>query len=114
MSRHACAYWREQHKVGNILNGRIIMTSSDSGLLGNAGQGNYGAAKAALAALAIIVDREMARYGVTANTIAPVARTRMTLEGVPNSMFGGEQEKAQFDPYQSRQCRPGGSVAGQR
>ncbi|MGO9056712.1 MAG: SDR family oxidoreductase [Candidatus Binataceae bacterium] len=106
MSRHACAYWREQHKVGNILNGRIIMTSSDSGLLGNAGQGNYGAAKAALAALAIIVDREMARYGVTANTIAPVARTRMTLEGVPNSMFGGEQEKAQFDPYSPANVAP--------
>ena len=106
MSRHACAYWREQHKVGNILNGRIIMTSSDSGLLGNAGQGNYGAAKAALAALAIIIDREMARYGVTANTIAPVARTRMTLEGVPNSMFGGDQEKAQFDPFSPANVAP--------
>jgi len=107
MSRHACAYWREQHKVGNALNGRIIMTSSDSGLLGNAGQGNYGAAKAALAALAIIIDREMARYGVTANTIAPVARTRMTVEGVPDSMFGGAQEKpAQWDPFSPANVAP--------
>ena len=60
MARHATAYWREQHKAGNLLNGRLINTSSDSGLLGNAGQGNYGTAKAAVAALAIIVDREMA------------------------------------------------------
>src|SRR5207253_10685128 len=77
MARHATAYWREQHKVGNVLNGRLINTSSDSGLLGNAGQGNYGAAKAAVAAMAIIIDREMQRYGVTANAIAPVARTRL-------------------------------------
>ncbi|HKD68437.1 MAG TPA: SDR family oxidoreductase [Candidatus Binataceae bacterium] len=105
MSRHACAYWREQHKVGNILGGRIIMTSSDSGLLGNAGQSNYGAAKAALAAMAIIVDREMARYGVTANTIAPVARTRMTVEGVPSSMFAGE-EKGQWDAYSPANVAP--------
>jgi NAD(P)-dependent dehydrogenase (short-subunit alcohol dehydrogenase family) len=106
MSRHACAYWREQHKAGNNLNGRIIMTSSDSGLLGNAGQGNYGAAKAALAALAIIVDREMARYGVTANTIAPVARTRMTVEGVPDSMFGAAQDKAAWDPFSPANVAP--------
>ncbi len=106
LSRHVCAYWREQHKVGNILNGRIIMTSSDSGLLGNAGQGNYGAAKAAFAALAIIIDREMARYGVTVNTIAPVARTRMTLEGVPNSMFAGTEGKAQWDPFSPANVAP--------
>ena len=63
LARHACAYWREQQKNGNLLNGRLINTSSDSGLLGNAGQGNYGTAKAAVAAFAIIIDREMARYG---------------------------------------------------
>src|ERR1019366_1784066 len=73
LARHACSYWREQHKSGNQLNGRLINTSSDSGLLGNAGQSNYGTAKAAVATFAIIVDREMARYGVTANAIAPVA-----------------------------------------
>jgi NAD(P)-dependent dehydrogenase (short-subunit alcohol dehydrogenase family) len=107
MSRHVCAYWREQHKLGNVLNGRIIMTSSDSGLLGNAGQSNYGAAKAALAAMAIIIDREMARYGVTVNTIAPVARTRMTLEGVPSSMFAGTEKGAQqWDPYSPANVAP--------
>jgi NAD(P)-dependent dehydrogenase (short-subunit alcohol dehydrogenase family) len=106
MSRHASAYWREQHKLGNILNGRIIMTSSDSGLLGNAGQSNYGAAKAALAALAIIADRDMARYGVTVNTIAPVARTRMTLEGVPNSAFAGTEGKSGWDPFSPANVAP--------
>jgi NAD(P)-dependent dehydrogenase (short-subunit alcohol dehydrogenase family) len=106
LSRHVCAYWREQHKVGNILSGRIIMTSSDSGLLGNAGQGNYGAAKAALAALAIIMDRDMGRYGVTVNTIAPVARTRMTIEGVPNSMFSGSEGKKEWDPFSPANVAP--------
>lgn len=85
MARHACAYWREQQKSGNLLNGRLINTSSDSGLLGNAGQGNYGTAKASVATFAIIVDREMSRYGVTANAIAPVARTRLTIDATPQT-----------------------------
>src|ERR1700746_1843722 len=85
MARHATAYWREQQKNGNLLGGRLINTSSDSGLLGNAGQGNYGTAKAAVAAFAIIIDREMARYGCTANAIAPVARTRLTVEATPQT-----------------------------
>jgi NAD(P)-dependent dehydrogenase (short-subunit alcohol dehydrogenase family) len=82
LCRHACAYWREQHKAGNVLNGRIINTSSDSGLLGNAGQGNYGAAKAGIAAMTIIIDKEMSRYGVTANAVAPSAVTRMTVDAL--------------------------------
>src|SRR5579883_2258840 len=106
MARHASAYWREQHKNGNLLNGRIINTTSDSGLLGNAGQSNYGAAKAALAAMAIILDRELYRYGVTANAIAPVARTRMTVEGVPSSMFSGTEGKDQWDPYSPANVAP--------
>ena len=85
LARHATAYWREQHKNGNMLNGRLINTSSDSGLLGNAGQGNYGTAKAAVAAFAVIIDREMSRYGCTANAIAPVARTRLTIEATPQT-----------------------------
>jgi NAD(P)-dependent dehydrogenase (short-subunit alcohol dehydrogenase family) len=85
LARHASSYWREQHKNGNQLNGRLINTSSDSGLLGNAGQSNYGTAKAAVATFAIIVDREMARYGVTANAIAPVARTRLTIDATPQT-----------------------------
>ena len=105
VSRHACSYWREQHKLGNVLNGRVIMTSSDSGLLGNAGQSNYGAAKAALASMAIIVDREMARYGVTANTIAPVARTRMTVEGVADSSFTAAKP-GQWDAFNPANVAP--------
>ena len=85
VARHACAYWREQHKNGNLLNGRLINTSSDSGLLGNAGQSNYGTAKASVAAMAVIIDREMQRYGVTANAIAPVARTRLTIDATPQT-----------------------------
>src|SRR5579863_404006 len=85
LARHACAYWREQHKAGNQLNGRLINTSSDSGLLGNAGQANYGTAKAAVATMAIIMDREMSRYGVCINAIAPVARTRLTIDATPQT-----------------------------
>lgn len=85
MARHTCNYWREQHKAGNMLNGRLINTSSDSGLLGNAGQANYGTAKAAVATMAIIMDREMARYGVTINAIAPLARTRLTIDATPQT-----------------------------
>src|SRR5512144_684434 len=81
-TRHACVYWREQHKAGKQLHGRLINTSSDSGLLGNAGQTNYGAAKAGIAALTVIAAKEMARYGVTANAVAPSAITRMTVDAM--------------------------------
>ncbi|HEX2089748.1 MAG TPA: SDR family oxidoreductase [Actinomycetota bacterium] len=78
VTREACAYWREKAKSGEPVSGRIINTSSTSGLLGNAGQSNYGAAKAGIAAFSSIVAMEMQRYGVTVNAIAPGARTRMT------------------------------------
>jgi NAD(P)-dependent dehydrogenase (short-subunit alcohol dehydrogenase family) len=74
----ACAHWRERSKAGEAVSGRIINTSSTSGILGNAGQSNYGAAKAGIAAFSCIVAMEMQRYGVTVNAIAPGARTRMT------------------------------------
>jgi NAD(P)-dependent dehydrogenase (short-subunit alcohol dehydrogenase family) len=103
VTRHAAAYWREQHKNGNFLNGRIINTTSDSGLLGNPGQANYGAAKAAVAAMAIIVDRELARYGVTANAVAPIARTRMTVDATPQTAAAMAAPAAsdfdRFDPF---------------
>ena len=107
VARHACAYWREQHKAGNVLNGRLINTSSDSGILGNAGQSNYGAAKAAVAAMAVIVDREMSRYGVTANAIAPVARTRLTVDATPQTAAGMAQAKAgEWDPWTPAHVAP--------
>jgi NAD(P)-dependent dehydrogenase (short-subunit alcohol dehydrogenase family) len=76
--RWACAYFREQSKAGTLERGRIISTSSHSGLLGNVGQANYGAAKAGIASMTIIWSMEMERYNVTCNAIAPMARTRMT------------------------------------
>jgi NAD(P)-dependent dehydrogenase (short-subunit alcohol dehydrogenase family) len=107
VSRHATSYWREQHKAGNLLNGRLINTSSDSGLLGNAGQSNYGAAKASVAAMAVIVDREMSRYGVTANAIAPVARTRLTVDATPQTAAGMPQAKAgEWDPFTPAHVAP--------
>ena len=107
LARHACSYWREQHKNGNLLNGRLINTSSDSGILGNAGQSNYGAAKAAVAAMAIIVDREMTRYGVTANAIAPVARTRLTVDATPQTAAGmAKPEAGKFDAFGPQNVAP--------
>jgi NAD(P)-dependent dehydrogenase (short-subunit alcohol dehydrogenase family) len=76
--RWAGSYFREQSKEGNLESGRIINTSSHSGLLGNVGQTNYGAAKAGVASMTIIWSMELARYNVTCNAIAPMARTRMT------------------------------------
>ena len=78
-SRHAAAYWREESKKANApVKARIINTTSTSGLYGNVGQTNYGAAKAGIAAFTIIAARELARYGITVNAISPSAQTRMT------------------------------------
>ncbi|HEX3090373.1 MAG TPA: SDR family oxidoreductase [Ilumatobacteraceae bacterium] len=77
-ARWAAAYWREQAKAGKPVDGRIINTTSVSGIYGNPGQTNYGAAKAGIAAFTNIAALEMARYGVTVNAVAPVALTRMT------------------------------------
>ncbi len=86
----ACAWWKEQGKPG-----RIVCTASTSGLLGNFGQTNYGAAKAGIAAFSTIVAQEMARYGVTCNAIAPAARTRMT-ESAYGEIPGGESTGFDF------------------
>ena len=77
-SRFAAAYWRDRAKSGEPTTGRIINTSSESGLFGNAGQTNYDAAKAGIASMTLAMARELDRYGVTVNAIAPRARTRMT------------------------------------
>jgi NAD(P)-dependent dehydrogenase (short-subunit alcohol dehydrogenase family) len=79
---HAAAYWRQRSKEGHANDARVINTTSSSGLFANAGQGNYGAAKAGIASLTIIGARELDRYGVTVNAIAPTALTRLT-EDVP-------------------------------
>ena len=77
-TRHAAAYWRERSKAGDEVRGRVINTSSPSGVFGNIGQANYGAAKAGIAGFTVIVAQELQRYGVTVNCLAPNARTRMT------------------------------------
>jgi NAD(P)-dependent dehydrogenase (short-subunit alcohol dehydrogenase family) len=79
-TRHAAAYWREQSKAGEEVRGRVINTASPSGVFGNVGQANYGAAKAGIAGFTVIVAQELQRYGVTVNCLAPNARTRMTEE----------------------------------
>jgi NAD(P)-dependent dehydrogenase (short-subunit alcohol dehydrogenase family) len=95
-AHHAAAYWREVNKAtGEPCNARIINTSSVSGIYGNVGQTNYGAAKAGIAAFTIIASRELRRYGVTVNAIAPGALTRMTED------LGGpvtEERKASGNP----------------
>jgi NAD(P)-dependent dehydrogenase (short-subunit alcohol dehydrogenase family) len=77
-TRFAAAYWREQQKAGEPVDARVINTSSGAGLMGSVGQGTYSAAKAGIAALTMVESAELGRYGVTANAIAPAARTRMT------------------------------------
>jgi len=78
-TRWAAAYWREQHKAGNTKPRNLVHTSSTSGLLANPGQANYGAAKSGIATMSQICAKELVRYGVKSNCIAPAARTRLTL-----------------------------------
>jgi NAD(P)-dependent dehydrogenase (short-subunit alcohol dehydrogenase family) len=102
-TRHAAAYWREQSKAGEEVRGRVINTSSPSGVFGNVGQANYGAAKAAIASFTLIAAQELQRYGVTVNCIAPNARTRMTEE-----TFGDlpPPEEGEFDPLDPANMSP--------
>jgi NAD(P)-dependent dehydrogenase (short-subunit alcohol dehydrogenase family) len=90
-TRHAAAHWRALSKSGEEVRARVVNTSSPSGVFGNVGQSNYGAAKAGIAAFTIIAAQELHRYGVTVNCIAPNARTRMTEEtfdlGAPSDGF---------------------------
>jgi NAD(P)-dependent dehydrogenase (short-subunit alcohol dehydrogenase family) len=91
-SRWAASYWRERTKAGETNDARIINTSSPSGIYGNVGQTNYGAAKAGIASFTVITAKELARYGVTVNAIAPAALTRMT-EGLGMGQLPEEQKE---------------------
>ena len=103
MSHFAAIHWRNRAKAGEEVSGRIINTASEAGLFGNAGQANYGAAKAGIAAMTIILGRELERYGVTVNAISPRARTRMT-----EDLFGdmAKAEEGKFDAFAPENVAP--------
>ena len=106
-TRWAANYWREQTKAGKTVNAAIVNTSSTSGLLGNPGQTNYGAAKAGIAAFSNICAQELARYGVRSNAIAPAARTRMT-EATPGlgDIVKAPDDAAKFDVWDPANISP--------
>jgi NAD(P)-dependent dehydrogenase (short-subunit alcohol dehydrogenase family) len=106
-TRHAAAYWRERTKAGHEVNACVINTSSTSGLLGNPGQSNYGAAKAGIAAFSVIIAQELIRYGVRVNAIAPAARTRMT-ESTPglSDIVKEPTDHARFDLWDPANVPP--------
>ena len=101
VTRHAAAYWRERAKSGEQLHARVVNTSSPSGVFGNVGQTNYGAAKAGIAGFTIIAAQELARYGITVNCLAPNARTRMTEE-----TFEMDAPPEGFDPLDPANISP--------
>ena len=103
LSHFAAVHWRNRSKAGEEVTGRIINTASEAGLFGNAGQANYGAAKAGIAAMTIILARELKNYGVTVNAISPRARTRMT-EGLFGEMAKAEEGK--FDAFAPENVAP--------
>ncbi len=96
-ARWAVAYWRDRAKSGQTNDARIINTTSVSGIYGNPGQTNYGAAKAGIASFTQIASREVGRYGVTVNAIAPGALTRMT-EGLPGMPQDDEAAREMMSP----------------
>ena len=106
-SRWAAAYWREQSKAGKEVKAAIVNTSSTSGLQGNPGQTNYGAAKAGIAAFTVISAQELSRYGVRVNCIAPAARTRLT-EATPglSEVIKAPADEARFDVWHPANISP--------
>jgi NAD(P)-dependent dehydrogenase (short-subunit alcohol dehydrogenase family) len=105
-TRAAARYWREQSKAGASLQPSLINTTSTSGLFSNPGQANYGAAKTGIATLTMIAQRELGRYGVKANAIAPAARTRLTLAtpGITDAI--GKTPEEGFDPMDPANVSP--------
>jgi NAD(P)-dependent dehydrogenase (short-subunit alcohol dehydrogenase family) len=106
-TRWAATYWREQHKAGVVKARNIVHTSSTSGLLSNPGQSNYGAAKSGIATFNQIIAKELERYGVRSNCIAPAARTRLTL-ATPGlgDMLAAPQDDDTFDRWDPANISP--------
>jgi NAD(P)-dependent dehydrogenase (short-subunit alcohol dehydrogenase family) len=105
ISSHAVHYWRAQSKAGEKVSGRIINTASGAGLNGSIGQSNYAAAKGGIASLTLNQGAELARYGVTANALAPSARTGMT-EEVFADMMKKPEEAGGFDHFDPANVAP--------
>jgi NAD(P)-dependent dehydrogenase (short-subunit alcohol dehydrogenase family) len=106
-TRFAATYWREQTKAGKTIKASVINTSSTSGLLSNPGQANYGAAKSGIATFTEITAKELGRYGVRVNAIAPAARTRLT-ESTPGlaDMVAAPSEAGKFDVWDPANISP--------
>jgi len=106
-SRVAADHWRERTKAAETVQASLVNVSSTSGLLGSVGQTNYGAAKAGIAALSVILAQELGRYGVRVNAIVPVARTRMTEEvaGIAD-LVRAPDDPAAFDAYHPANVSP--------
>jgi len=98
ISRHAAAYWRGQVKAGEQVDARIINTTSGAGVLGSVGQSSYSSAKAGIATLTLVQAAELGRYGITANAICPIARTRMTEGAFGDTMKAPDQGFDENDP----------------
>ncbi|NOQ82552.1 MAG: SDR family NAD(P)-dependent oxidoreductase [Myxococcales bacterium] len=98
LSRHAAAYWRGQAKAGEEVDARIINTSSGAGVLGSVGQSSYSAAKAGIATLTLVQAAELRRYGISANAVCPIARTRMTEGAFGETMKAPDQGFDENDP----------------
>ncbi len=98
VARHAAAYWRGLVKAGEEVDARIINTSSGAGVLGSVGQSSYSAAKAGIATLTLVQAAELGRYGITANAICPIARTRMTEGAFGDTMKAPDQGFDENDP----------------
>ena len=105
MARWAAAYWRDQTKAGAPVDARIINTSSGAGLMGSVGQAAYSAAQAGIAGLTLVQAAELGRYGVTANAIAPSARTRMT-ETVFADVMAAPEDGKTFDAMAPENIAP--------
>jgi len=98
VSRHAVDYWRAQQKAGRPVDARIINTTSGAGLQGSIAQAAYSTAKGGIAALTLVQAAELARYGITANALAPAARTRMTEGAFADKMAKVDQGFDKQDP----------------
>ncbi|HMC38220.1 MAG TPA: SDR family NAD(P)-dependent oxidoreductase, partial [Acidimicrobiales bacterium] len=106
-TRHAVEYWRNRTKAGEANDARVINTTSPSGIYGNVGQTNYGAAKAGIAAFTVIASQELIRYGVRSNAIAPAARTRLT-EATPglDQVVKAPDDPGRFDVWDPANVSP--------